>query len=83
VDGTGGAACERLDAPTRPTVTRQSGVGCRLLHFRTANEDGLSAGIAIGEWTVAHHLQPKVNRSCRWNGIGRRFGPVTDWLLNR
>jgi membrane-associated phospholipid phosphatase len=33
------------------------------IHFRTANEDGLSAGIAIGEWTVAHHLQPKGNRS--------------------
>ena len=35
------------------------------IHFRTANEDGLSAGIAIGEWTVAHYLQPKKNRSRR------------------
>jgi membrane-associated phospholipid phosphatase len=35
------------------------------IHFRTANEDGLSAGIAIGEWTVTHHLQPKGNRSRR------------------
>jgi membrane-associated phospholipid phosphatase len=35
------------------------------IHFRTASEDGLSAGIAIGEWTVAHYLQPKKNRSRR------------------
>jgi membrane-associated phospholipid phosphatase len=33
------------------------------IHFRTAIEDGLSAGIAIGEWTVTHYLQPKGNRS--------------------
>jgi membrane-associated phospholipid phosphatase len=33
------------------------------IHFRSANEDGLSAGIAIGEWTVTHSLQPKGNRS--------------------
>jgi membrane-associated phospholipid phosphatase len=35
------------------------------IHFRTASEDGLAAGIAIGEWTIAHHLQPKKNRSRR------------------
>jgi membrane-associated phospholipid phosphatase len=33
------------------------------IHFRTASEDGLAAGIAIGEWTVAHYLQPTKNRS--------------------
>jgi membrane-associated phospholipid phosphatase len=35
------------------------------IHFRTASEDGLAAGIGIGEWTVAHYLQPKKNRSRR------------------
>jgi membrane-associated phospholipid phosphatase len=35
------------------------------IHFRSANEDGLAAGIAVGEWTVAHCLQPKGNRSRR------------------
>jgi membrane-associated phospholipid phosphatase len=35
------------------------------IHFRTAIEDGLSAGTAIGEWTVTHYLQPKGNRSRR------------------
>jgi PAP2 superfamily len=33
------------------------------IHFRTASEDGLQAGISIGEWTFAHYLQPKHNRS--------------------
>jgi PAP2 superfamily len=33
------------------------------IHFRTANEDGLSAGIAIGEWTVAHYLHATRNRA--------------------
>ncbi len=33
------------------------------IQFRSANEDGLSAGIAIGEWTVTHSMQPKGNRS--------------------
>jgi membrane-associated phospholipid phosphatase len=32
------------------------------IHFRSANQDGLSAGIAIGEWTVTHSMQPKRNR---------------------
>jgi hypothetical protein len=33
------------------------------IHFRSANEDGLAGGIAIGEWTVANVMQPKGNRS--------------------
>ena len=33
------------------------------IHFRSANEDGLRGGIAIGEWTVTHSMQPKGNRS--------------------
>jgi hypothetical protein len=33
------------------------------IHFRSANEDGLQAGISIGEWTGTHYLQPKGNRS--------------------
>jgi hypothetical protein len=32
------------------------------IHFRTASEDGLQAGISIGEWTYTHYLQPKPNR---------------------
>jgi hypothetical protein len=35
------------------------------IHFRSANEDGLQAGISIGEWTGNHYLQPKGNRSRR------------------
>jgi len=33
------------------------------IHFRSANEDGLVAGIHIGEFTFVHYLQPKGNRS--------------------
>jgi hypothetical protein len=33
------------------------------IHFRFANEDGMKAGIDIGEWTFTHVLQPKGNRS--------------------
>jgi hypothetical protein len=33
------------------------------IHFRSANEDGLAAGITIGEWTVSRYLQSKGNRS--------------------
>src|SRR6266480_1910186 len=33
------------------------------IHFRSANEDGLQAGISIGDWTGTHYLQPKGNRS--------------------
>jgi hypothetical protein len=32
------------------------------IHFRSASEDGLQAGISIGEWTVAHYLLPSHNR---------------------
>jgi PAP2 superfamily len=35
------------------------------IHFRSANEDGLEAGISIGEWAATHYLQPKGNRSRR------------------
>ena len=35
------------------------------IHFRSANEDGLQAGISIGEWAATHYLQPKGNRSRR------------------
>jgi hypothetical protein len=32
------------------------------IHFRSASEDGLQAGISIGEWTVTHYLLPSHNR---------------------
>ena len=35
------------------------------IHFRSANEDGLASGIAIGEWVSANIMQPKGNRSRR------------------
>ena len=33
------------------------------IHYRSANEDGLAAGAAIGELTFANFLRPKGNRS--------------------
>ncbi len=33
------------------------------IHFRSANEDGLQAGVGIGQWAATHYLQPKGNRS--------------------
>jgi membrane-associated phospholipid phosphatase len=33
------------------------------IHFRSANEDGLHAGLNIGAWAFANYLQPKGNRS--------------------
>jgi hypothetical protein len=33
------------------------------IHFRSANEDGLEAGLKIGEWTFEHFLKAKGNRS--------------------
>jgi membrane-associated phospholipid phosphatase len=33
------------------------------IHYRFANEDGLVAGLGIGEWTFSHYLQPKTGRS--------------------
>src|SRR5947208_16931400 len=50
-----------LDAAEEATVSQQSGG----YHFRSANEDGLQAGISIGEWTGTHYLQPKGNHSRR------------------
>ena len=35
------------------------------IHYRFANEDGLTAGLKIGEWTSTHYLQAKGNRSRR------------------
>ena len=35
------------------------------IHFRSANEDGLRAGIDIGNWTVATVMTPKHSRSRR------------------
>jgi PAP2 superfamily len=32
------------------------------IHFRSANDDGLQAGISIGEWIASHYLKPKQNR---------------------
>jgi PAP2 superfamily protein len=53
----GFATC--LDAAEEAAVSRLYGG----IHFRSANEDGLQAGISIGEWTGSHYLQPKGNRS--------------------
>jgi len=50
-----------LDAAEEAAVSRLYGG----IHFRSANEDGLQAGISIGEWTGTHYLQPKGNRSRR------------------
>jgi hypothetical protein len=33
------------------------------IHYRFANEDGMTSGLQIGEWTFAHILQTKGNRS--------------------
>jgi hypothetical protein len=33
------------------------------IHYRSANEDGLRAGIDIGDWAFTHAMQPKGNRS--------------------
>jgi hypothetical protein len=48
-----------LDAAEEAAVSRLYGG----IHFRSANEDGLQAGISIGEWTATHYLRPKGNRS--------------------
>jgi hypothetical protein len=49
-----------FDAAEEAAVSRLYGG----IHFRSANEDGLQAGISIGEWTDTHYLRPK-NRSRR------------------
>jgi len=33
------------------------------IHYRSANDDGLAAGIGIGDWTVSHYLGEKRNHS--------------------
>ncbi len=50
-----------LDAAEEAAVSRLYGG----IHFRSANEDGLQAGISIGEWAATLYLQPKGNRSRR------------------
>lgn len=35
------------------------------IHFRSAIQDGLTAGLQIGEWTVTQTMQPKRNQSRR------------------
>jgi membrane-associated phospholipid phosphatase len=35
------------------------------IHFRSASEDGLRAGVNIGEWAATHYMQPAGNRSRR------------------
>jgi hypothetical protein len=48
-----------LDAAEEAALSRIYGG----IHFRTASEDGLQAGISIGQWTFTHYLQPRHNRS--------------------
>jgi len=48
-----------LDAAEEAAISRIYGG----IHFRTASEDALQAGIGIGQWTFTHYLQPKHNRS--------------------
>jgi membrane-associated phospholipid phosphatase len=50
-----------LDAAEEAAVSRIYGG----IHFRFASEDGLQAGISIGEWSATHYLQPTHNRSRR------------------
>jgi hypothetical protein len=50
-----------LDAADEAAVSRLYGG----IHFRSANEHGLQAGIEIGEWTDTHYLQLKGNHSRR------------------
>jgi PAP2 superfamily len=47
-----------FDAAEEAAVSRIYGG----IHFRFASEDGLQAGISIGEWTVAHYLLPRHHR---------------------
>src|SRR5947199_672278 len=48
-----------LDAAEEAAVSRIYGG----IHFRFASEDGLQAGISIGEWTFTNYLRPKGNHS--------------------
>jgi membrane-associated phospholipid phosphatase len=47
-----------LDAAEEAAVSRIYGG----IHFLSASEDGLQAGINIGEWTITHYLLPSHNR---------------------
>jgi hypothetical protein len=47
-----------FDAAEEAAVSRIYGG----IHFRSASEDGLQAGVSIGEWTLAHYLLPSHNR---------------------
>jgi PAP2 superfamily protein len=47
-----------LDAAEEAAASRIYGG----IHFRSASEDGLQAGISIGEWTATHYLLPSHNR---------------------
>jgi len=47
-----------LDAAEEAAASRIYGG----IHFRSASEDGVQAGISIGAWTHANYLQPKHNR---------------------
>jgi membrane-associated phospholipid phosphatase len=44
-----------LDAAEEAAVSRIYGG----IHFRSASEDGLQAGISIGQWTFTHYLRPR------------------------
>jgi membrane-associated phospholipid phosphatase len=48
-----------LDAAEEAALSRIYGG----IHFRSASEDGLQAGVSIGQWTVNHYLRPTSNRS--------------------
>jgi hypothetical protein len=47
------------DAAAEAAVSRIYGG----IHYRFASEDGMSAGLLIGDWVFANTLQPKGNRS--------------------
>jgi PAP2 superfamily len=44
-----------LDAAREATLSRLYGG----IHFRSANDDGLKAGLSIGEWTFRRTMQPR------------------------
>ncbi|HEV2729007.1 MAG TPA: phosphatase PAP2 family protein [Terriglobales bacterium] len=48
-----------LDAAEEAALSRIYGG----IHFRSASEDGLQAGVSIGQWTVNHYLRPAGNHS--------------------
>jgi hypothetical protein len=54
-----GKHTHRGDAAAEAAISRLYGG----IHYRTANENGLAAGIGIGNWAFNHYLQPKGNRS--------------------